>query len=103
MSQDRKGLETLQVGCKGDVYSPVGVKGKDGPIGCAGYRAAPCDCDDGGRIFEDEENDKYEIVHTWHEGEDRVLCRRCWGVTDDVLHIDYNLRGPNGPSGKRGS
>lgn len=67
-------------------------------MGCTGYRDAPCECEDGGLLFDEN----YELLTigdgVWLD----VICRRCWGITDAVLHVDKGLSGLEGVPGLDG-
>ena len=70
-------------------------------MGCEGYRDQPCECEDGGLLF----NDNHELRTVESRPKDawpKVICRRCNCVSKAVLHVDYNLQGSPGTPGDHG-
>ena len=66
-------------------------------MGCMGYRDRPCECEDGGKIF--DKNYQILTAYSGNSAYPHVICRVCNCITKAVLHLDVGLESSKGTPG----
>ena len=74
-------------------------------MGTTGYRDLPCECPDGGLKEHPDTGNLDYVPNDGNTGEKILICWRCNCLTTETVyvHVDKNLLGPEGISGKQGT